>query len=115
MVSFEGDVYWTNPGTGKAVHLNARFINQDQRVVDNGDGTITLTYRGHINETDYNSDGSVAFRTQGVDTLEYVIDINGTPSDPDDDVLLNEEYLGFTGHDGRDGVEFCAWYVEQTT
>ena len=109
-----GDVTWTNTETGKSVYLHADFIQRDQRIVDNGDGTITLRYRGKFNETDYNPDGSVAFRTQGVDTLVYVIDINGTPSDPDDDETLSEEYLGFTGHDGRDGVDFCAWFGEVT-
>lgn len=113
-VHWEGDVTWTNIDTGKSVHLHADFIQRDQRIVDNGDGTITLRYRGHINETDYNPDGSVAFRTQGVDTLVYVIDINGTPADPDDDELLSEDYLGFTGHDGREGVDFCAWFGEVT-
>jgi hypothetical protein len=114
-VKWEGNVWWTNPATGKSVHLRANFIQRDQRIVDNDDGTITIRYRGKINETDYNADGSVAFRTQGVDTLILVIDINGTPSNPDDDTLLSEDYLGFTGHDGRDGVDFCAWYTEQTS
>ena len=113
-VKWEGDVAWTNVETGKAIHLHADFIDQDQRIEDNGDGTITIRYRGHFNETDYNPDGSVAFRTQGVDTLVLVIDINGTPSDPDDDELLSEDYLGFTGHDGREGVDFCAWFGEVT-
>jgi hypothetical protein len=114
-VHWEGNVWWTNPATGKSVHLEADFIDQDQRIVDNGDGTITLRYRGHFNEKDYNSDGSVAFRTQGVDTVLLVIDTNGTPSDVDDDEVVSEDYLGFTGHSGRDGVDFCAWYADQTS
>lgn len=114
-VKWEGNVWWNNPATGKSIHLRANFIEQDQRIVDNGDGTITLRYRGHINETDYNSDGSVAFRTQGVDTLMLVIDLNGTTSNPDDDVVVSEDYLGFTGHNDREGVDFCAWYAEQTS
>ena len=82
--------------------------------MDNGDGTITLRYRGHINETDYLPDGSVAFRTHGVDTLVFVIDINGTPADPDDDEVLSETFLGFVGHNSREGVDFCTWYAEST-
>jgi hypothetical protein len=113
-VKWTGDVVWTNPATGRSVHLHARFIEQDQRVVDNGDGTVTVRYRGHINEVDHNADGSVAFRTQGVDTVSLVIDLNGTPSDPDDDEVVMEDYLGFTGHNDREGVDFCAWYAEQT-
>lgn len=113
-VKWEGDVYWTNLDTGKAIHLHADFIDQDQRIEDNGDGTITIRYRGHVNETDYNPDGSVAFRTHKVDTLVLVIDINGTPSDPDDDELLSEEYLGYTGLNEREDVDFCAWFGEVT-
>ncbi len=113
-VRFEGNVWWTNPATGKAVHLRANFIERDQRIVDNGDGTITLRYRGHINETDYLPDGSVAFRTHGVDTLVLVIDINGTPANPDDDEVLSENFLGFVGHNSRAGVDFCTWYAEST-
>jgi hypothetical protein len=113
-LKYEGNVWWTNPDTGRSIRLRASFNEQDQRIVDNGDGTITLRWRGHFNETDYNSDGSVAFRTQGVDTVMLVIDLNGTVSDPGDDVVLSEDYLGFTGHDGRAGVDFCEWYTEQT-
>ena len=113
-VKWQGEVWWTNPDTGRSIHLTARFIDQDQRIVDNGDGTITIRYRGHINETDYNSDGSVAFRTRGVHTVTFVVDHNDTLSDPDDDVTISEDYLGFTGRNDRDGVDFCAWYAEQT-
>src|SRR5262245_24923409 len=54
-VNWTGDVDWTNLDTGKSVHLHADFIDQDQRIRDNGDGTITIRVRGHVNEVDYNA------------------------------------------------------------
>jgi hypothetical protein len=113
-VRYEGNVDWTNLETGKTVHLRANFKDQDQRIEYNDDGTITIRYRGHYNEVDTMPDGTVAFRSQGVDTLLIVIDINGTPSNPDDDEVISEDYLGFTGHAGREGVDFCAWFADAT-
>ena len=53
------DVINTNVATGKSVHLTQSYRGRDQRIVDNGDGTLTVVFRVIFNETDYNPDGSV--------------------------------------------------------
>lgn len=104
----------TNVATGKSVRLVQDYRGRDQRIVDNGDGTLIVVFRVTFNETDYNPDGSVEFRSAGQDTVRVVIDHNGTPGDSEDDTVLSEDYLGFTGHDGRVGSDFCEWYSDVT-
>ena len=110
-----GEVTNTNLLTGTSVHLTIDLRERDQRIVVNDDGTLTITFRVTFNETDYNPDGSVRFRSAGQDTVHVVVDANGTPGDPEDDIVVSEDYLGFTGHDGRAGTDFCEWYVAVTS
>jgi hypothetical protein len=104
----------TNISTGKSVRLTQHYRGRDQHIVVNPDGTLTVVFRITFNETDYAPDGSVAFRTAGQDTVRVVIDTNGTPGDSTDDDVVSEDYLGFTGHDGRAGTDFCEWYAAVT-
>jgi hypothetical protein len=105
----------TNVATGTSVLLTQHYIGRDQRIVDGGDGTLTITFRVTFNQTDYAPDETVAFRTAGQDTVRVVVDDNGTPGDTDDDTVLSEDFLGFTGHDGRAGTDFCEWYAAVTS
>jgi hypothetical protein len=105
----------TNLTTGRSVLITQDYRGRDQRIVDNGDGTLTILFRVTFNQTDYAPDGSVAFRTSGQDTVRVVVDHNGTPGSSDDDTVLSEDYLGFTGHDGRAGTDFCEWYAAVTS
>ena len=104
----------TNLATGRSVRVTQNFFGRDQRIVDNPDGTLTIIWRVTFNETVYRPDGSVAYRTAGQDTVRVVVDDGGTPGDPEDDVVLSEDYLGFTGHDGLEGTDFCEFYTAAT-
>ncbi|MCY4724834.1 hypothetical protein NYO98_00970 [Nocardioides sp. STR2] len=110
----ERDAYNTNLETGLTVHVSQRIRPRDQRVVDNGDGTLTIHWQATLTQTDYAPDGSVAFRTAGRQTGIIVVEDGGTPSDPDDDEVISEEYSDLYGHDGREGTDFCEWYAAVT-
>lgn len=71
---------------------------QDQRIVDNGDGTITLTSvtTGLISVTT-DASGEIIHQVRGRIGSVLVIDVNGTPSDPDDDIVLSETPLASSG------------------
>ena len=110
----ERDAYNTNVETGLTVHISQRIRPRDQRIVDNGDGTLTIHWQATLTQTDLAPDGSVAFRTAGRQTGLIVVDDGGTPSDPDDDEVISEEYSDLYGHDGREGTDFCEWYAAVT-
>jgi hypothetical protein len=104
----------TNPDTGLSIVFTRRYRNFDQRIVDNGDGTLTIRWRAIFNEVDRGTDGSVGFRSAGMDTGTVVVDHNGTPGDPEDDTVVSERFEGFVGHD-RDDEAFCDWVVDNLT
>lgn len=107
------DAYSTNVETGLTVHVSQMYRPRDQRIVDNGDGTWSIHWLATFNQVDRAPDGSVAFRSAGRQTGIFVVDYAGTPSDPDDDVLISEEYSDVYGHNSREGT-FCDWYAAVT-
>jgi hypothetical protein len=111
----ERDAYNTNKATGLTVHVSQKFRPRDQRIVDNGDGTLTIHWQATFTQVDYAPDGSVAFRSAGRQTGLIVVNDGGTPSDPDDDEVITEEYSDLYGHDGREGTDFCEWYAAVTS
>jgi hypothetical protein len=110
----ERDAYTTNKATGLTIHVSQKYRPRDQQIVDNGDGTLTIHWQATFNQVDRAPDGSVAFRSAGRQTGTIVVDDGGTPSDPDDDEVISEEYSDIYGHDGREGTDFCAWYAAVT-
>ena len=108
------DAYNTNLETGLTVHISQRIRPRDQRIVDNGDGTLTIHWQATLTQIDYAPDGSVGFRSAGRQTGLIVVDDGGTPSDPDDDQVISEDYSDLYGHDGREGSDFCEWYAAVT-
>lgn len=110
----ERDAYLTRASTGRTVHLHQDMVERDARITDNGDGTIDLLAAGMFTEFDYAPDGTVGLRTQGRQTFVVTLDTRGTPTDTDDDVEVDFEFLGFTGHDDRATTDFCDWYLAVT-
>ena len=48
------------------------------------------------------------FLTTGQSRVEILVDHGGTPTDPDDDVLLDERLVRpFTGRNDTEGRDFC--------
>ena len=97
---------FTNPANDKSISARTRFIDKDLRVTDNGDGTLTITTLATGNAVLYGADGKAIARNPGQVRFRFIVDHAGTPSDPDDDVFLED--LGMVkGSTGRTD-DFCA-------
>lgn len=104
----------TRLSTGLTVTVVLNQITREAEITDNGDGTISVLLAGTFTETAYAPDGSAALRTQGRETGLLTLDTNGTPETGDDDVEVDFDYLGFTGHDDRETTDFCDWFLDVT-
>lgn len=100
---------WTNVLNGKSLTQVKAGRNADQSIVDNGDGTLTITFKDTGRTTVIGPDGNVVFRDNGQVQGSFVIDHGGTPTDPSDDEFV--EFLGESKLAGRldtAGRDFCA-------
>lgn len=90
--NFVGTTTWTVGD--RTATITFAGPSTDQRIVDNGDGTITLT---HVNSgligVLRDASGEIVQQERGRIAVELVIDLNGTPADPDDDTVLSETTL----------------------
>jgi hypothetical protein len=103
----------TNPDTDKTITEVATVLQKDQKITDNGDGTITILVLGTGNDVVYGPDGKAIARNPGQTRFEILLDDNGTPSDPDDDVFLAD--LGIVkGSTGRTD-DYCDAVVPALT
>jgi hypothetical protein len=107
----ERDVF-TNLANGKSVTSVAKVIEKDQRVTDNGDGTLTVLIKATGNAVVYGANGKAIARNPGQIRIELLIDHGGTPNDPSDDVVLSEELV--KGSTGRSD-DFCEAAVPALT
>jgi len=106
MENIHGRREFTNLDTGLTVTSVSNWLNKDQRVIDNGDGTLTIynSYTGH--ESLVGPEGRKPDTAAGSNSNVFVVDHAGTVSDPSDDVLISEEVVGFNGTGaGGDGCE----------
>ena len=95
----------TNLDNGRSVRSVSKFLEKDQRVTDNGDGTLTVVFKATGNAVLYGANGKAIARNPGQVQFELLIDHGGTPNDPSDDVVLSEEQV--KGSTGRSD-DFCA-------
>jgi hypothetical protein len=104
-----GGVSWTNVANGKTLTQVENFVDKDQQITDNGDGTLTILVLAAGSTKLYGPDGKLLFNDPGQTRFEVLIDHNGTPSDPSDDEFL--DFLGVVkGSTGRNDLEerdFC--------
>jgi hypothetical protein len=91
---------------GRTVTVDYAGPFRDSGLVDNGDGTITLTsVAGGVLAVVRDADGDVLWEQRGRLVVQTVIDLSGTPSEPEDDVFLSQTETSFTGN-VSDG-DFC--------
>ena len=96
----------TNLANDNFVTATATVRDKDQRVTDNGDGTLTVLVLATGNATLYGPDGKAIARNPGQIRFEILVDHGGTPADPSDDEEL--EFLGeVKGSTGRTD-DYCA-------
>jgi hypothetical protein len=116
-VNVRGRSVYTNLETG-GTYTNVYIVNdKDLRVVDNGDGTLTITVavRGSFKWID--TDGNRVLRGAGLFRFQFMVDHGGTPNDPDDDVEIEGSFVELkdAGLDQTAGRDFCADFLEFTT
>ena len=104
---------YTNVETGRSMSIEVVLSSKDQKIVDNGDGTITITGQDVGRQRSYDDEGNLLFSDIGLIRYEVLVDTAGTPGDPGDD-----EFLAFLGdtkvagpHETLDR-DFCADLLE---
>ena len=113
-------------GTGVTTNLNngGTFTNvfsvstRDHTIVDNGDGTITITDYASGGSRYYDTHGKLVLKDPGQVRYSFKIDYNGTPGDPSDDVEVPNSFRivrASTGNSDLSGRDFCADLVEFTS
>ena len=104
--NFHVTTVFTNPANpANTVTSVERAIGKDLRVTDNGDGTLTILVLSTGNATVYGPDGKAIARNPGQVRFEFVVDHAGTPTDPSDDVFV-EDHGMVKGSTGRSD-DFC--------
>jgi hypothetical protein len=113
-------------GTGVTTNLNTggTFTNvfasnfADHTIVDNGDGTITITTFASGSSRFYDAAGNFVLNDPGEVRWAIDIDYNGTPGDPSDDVEVPDSFRivrSSTGNSDFSDRDFCADLVEFTS
>jgi len=116
--SIHGTVVTTNLETG-GTYTNVFTANsKDQTIVDNGDGTITITTFAAGGSRYYDADGSFVLKDPGEVRTAIDIDVMGTPGDPNDDVAVEDSFRlvrSSTGNSDFSDRDFCADLLEFTS
>jgi hypothetical protein len=116
--SVHGTIVTTNLDTG-GTFTNVFSVNsRDHTIVDNGDGTITITVFASGGSRFYDTNGKLVLKDPGQFRFAFDIDYNGTPGDPSDDVEVPDSFRivrGSTGNSDFSDRDFCADLVEFTS
>ena len=100
--NLENDGTYTNVFTANS---------RDHTIVNNGDGTITITVFASGGSRFYDTDGKLVLRDPGQTRFAVDIDYNGTPGDPSDEVVVPDSFRivrPSTGHSDLAGRDVCA-------
>jgi hypothetical protein len=96
----------TNPDTGKTFTIIGSFLDQDQSVIDNGDGTFTVIIKFVGSRRNLGPDGKLLFIDAGQELLET--QWAGDGEFPSDGTRLSEELLKLVGRHDTADRNFCA-------
>jgi hypothetical protein len=96
----KGDAHLHEPGHRLDVHIYFNSLWKDQKIVDNGDGTITVVVAAPGRGFVYGPDGKVLFRDTGTTWIEFVVDL-------ETDEPVSERIIRSVGHQDTDGRDFC--------
>jgi len=116
--SLRGYAVTTNLLTG-GTYTNVFTANsQDHTIVDNGDGTITITVHATGGSRFYDQFGKLVLKDPGGVVFAFDIDYNDTPGDPSDDIEVPDSFRVVrpsTGNSDFSDRDFCADLVEFTS
>jgi hypothetical protein len=116
--SVRGTVVTTNLETGGTFTNVFTATSKDQTIVDNGDGTITITTFAAGGSRYYDKDGKLVLKDPGEVRFSIDIDYMGTPGNPEDDVEVDDSFQlvrSSTGNSDFSDRDFCADLLEFTT
>jgi len=99
--SLSGRQVWTNLDTGGTYSNHVQQNTGDHQIVDNGDGTVTITTQGAGVSSWYDKNGSLVLKDSGVFRYSVVVDLNGTPDDLSDDVEVPGSFEMLKDRTGR--------------
>ena len=111
--TFRGTFVYTNPETGLTFTVVTRANSKDLHVVDNGDGTLTITGLVAGTQSVYGPDGELLFTDHGLVSDTFLVDNNDSvdPSDDEFVAIIDTKIAG--PHDTFDR-DFCADFLEFT-
>ena len=100
---------WTNLANDKTFTVAVAGQQKDLRVTDNGDGTLTILVLVAGRQTAYGPDGTRLFLDAGTFRFSFLVDHGGTPTDPFDDVEVEDsfELVKQAGRSDTAGRDFC--------
>ena len=113
-----GTVVTTNLETGGTFTQKFANSGHDHTIVDNGDGTITITVHAQGIVRYYDQFGRFVLKDPGALWFSFVLDYNGTPSDPSDDTEVPDSFQivrPSTGNSDISDRDFCADLVTFTS
>jgi hypothetical protein len=116
--SVHGTVVTTNLNTGGTYTNEFAGSSKDQTIVDNGDGTITITVYATGGSRWYDQHGRLVLKDPGNVRFAFDVDYNGTPGNPEDDSDVPDSFRiirDSTGRNDTEGRDFCADLVQFTT
>ena len=116
--SVHGTSVTTNLDTGGTFTNVFSVSNRDHTIMDNGDGTITITTFASGGSRFYDTNGNFVLKDPGQVRFAFDIDYNGTPGDPSDDVEVPDSFRivrPSTGNSDLSGRDFCADLAEFTS
>jgi hypothetical protein len=116
--SAHGTIVHTNLNTGGTFTEVFANNSRDHKIVDNGDGTITITEFASGGFRAYDQTGKLVLKDPGSIRFAFDVDYNGTPGNADDDVEIDGSFRIIresTGRNDTQGGDFCADLVRFTT
>ena len=115
--SVHGSVVFTNLDTGGTYTNVFTGNSKDQTIVDNGDGTITITTFAAGGSRWLDQNGTLVLKDPGEVRFAIDVDYNGTPGNPDDDQEVADSFRIVRDSTGVNIVDrdFCADLAEFTS
>ncbi len=104
-------VTWTNLDNGGTFTLVQTANRADHKIVDNGDGTITIYEYAAGGARYYDNNGKLVLKDPGEIRFALEVNYNGTPGNPNDDQEVDGSFRVIrpsTGRNDTDGRDFCA-------
>jgi hypothetical protein len=116
--SVSGSNVFTNTDNGGTYTERFTSNARDRKIVDNGDGTITIYSQGSGTDRWYDTNNTLVLMDTGQFRWSIQLDYNGTPGNPDDDSEVPDSFQVVRDSTGVNDLvdrDFCADLFEFTS